>query len=365
MQPSNDTSPNAAPSPTGATHGPPQPPKRSLGRRLFHIAQRVIPWISLAVGIVGALLMDRGPARGRIVAIVAMASWMVLLGALWLEQRREAAGDAAHPIVRTAHMSVLLITQSSIHLQLYFALPFYFKAFAPTAAQIVFMVLLVGAALASLWDPLTEWMLSRTRWGLLLPAFANFSVLAAVLPGLGMANGAALWWAAAATGLAIPALVLARRIRGSAGWLALLDALVVGAVIPIALLLGAARAVPAVPMGLVDGAIGTRRVGNEVADPIEQLARAPQTLVCATAIFAPLGVRERMLHVWRHDGEVVDRIELEILGGREDGFRTYSIKHEFGKDPRGTWSCAVETESGQFLGERKITVGSDESAQDE
>jgi hypothetical protein len=360
VQPSNDTSAVDVPESGGTT-----PPPRSLGARLIHLAQRVIPWISLGVGIVGALLMDRGPARGRIVAVVAVASWLVLLAALWLERRRELAGNDAPALVRTAHFSVLMITQSSIHLQLYFALPFYFKAYAPTVAQTVFMVVLCGAALASLWDPLTEWMMSRTRWGLLLPSLANFVVLAAVLPGLGISNGAALWWAAAATSLALPALAVVHRIRGARGWTALVQAVLVAAVIPVALLVGAARAVPAVPMGLVDGAIGTRRVGNEVTEPIEHLDRAPRTLVCATAIFAPLGVREKMLHVWRHDGIVVDRIELEIRGGREGGFRTYSVKHEFGKDPRGTWSCAVETESGQFLGERVITIGSNEPAQDQ
>ena len=56
--------------------------------------------------------------------------------------------------------------------------------------------------------------------------------------------------------------------------------------------------------------------------------------------------------------EVVDRIELEIRGGREAGFRTYSVKQNFGPEPSGTWSCAVETASGQFLGERRIVIAS-------
>lgn len=317
-----------------------------------------IPWISLVVGVVGALLMDRGPTRGAIVAIVAVASWLVLSVAVWLGRQREHADGAAAGAQRVARISALVLTQSSIHLQLYFALPFYFKAFAGTVAHVVFVAALCIAALASLWDPLTEWLLVRTRVGVLLPAFATFCVLAAVLPGVGLGNGASLWWAAAAAGLAAPVMVLADRLHGRPLARALGTAGLVALVFPAALLLGGARLVPAVPLALLDAAIGTRRVDYDVTDPTERLERVPSRLVCATSIFAPLGVRDRLLHVWRHDGEVVDRIELEIRGGREAGFRTYSIKRNFGPDPTGEWRCAVETESGQFLGERRIVIGS-------
>jgi hypothetical protein len=329
-------------------------------RLLWRVLQRAIPWISLAVGIVGALLMDRGPARGAIVAGVAVASWLVLTVVMWLERKHEHQHAAGSPttVVRTARFSALMLTQSSIHLQLYFVLPFYFNAFAGTAAHVVFLGLLCGAALASLWDPLTEWLLVRTRAGVLLPAFATFCVMAAVLPGLGIGNGVALWCAAGAAALGLPVMVFADHLRGQPLARALGVALLVGLVFPVALLLGAARMVPAVPMGLVDAAIGTRRAGYEVTDPTDRLQRVPSSLVCTTSIFAPLGVRDHLLHVWRKDGVVVDRIELEIRGGREAGFRTYSVKRNFGAEPNGTWSCAVETASGQFLGERRIVIAS-------
>ena len=49
--------------------------ERSRLDKLVWLVQRAIPWVSLAVGIVGAILMDRGPSRGRIVAIVEPPSW--------------------------------------------------------------------------------------------------------------------------------------------------------------------------------------------------------------------------------------------------------------------------------------------------
>jgi hypothetical protein len=334
--------------------------ERSRLDKLVWLVQRAIPWVSLAVGIVGAILMDRGPSRGRIVAIVALVSWIVLMIVLWLE-RSHAHGDPTREpskLARTIRFSVLMLTQSSLHLQLYFVLPFYFKAYAGTLPHMVFMGILCGAALASLWDPLTEWLLVRTRIGLLYPAFATFCVMTAVLPALGMSTGMAVWTGAAAAGLALPVMVFADHLHGRPLVRALVTALVVALVFPTALLLGAIRAVPAVPMGLVHAAIGTRRAGYEVVNPVDHLERAPRTLICATAIFAPVGVHEGLFHVWRQDGVEMDRIPLEITGGREDGFRTYSIKHNFGAEPEGEWSCAVETEMGQFLGERTVIIGS-------
>jgi Family of unknown function (DUF5924)/Protein of unknown function (DUF2914) len=326
-------------------------------QRVIAIVLRVLPWCSLAVGIVGALLMDRGPTRGLIVAVVAVASWLVLSVVIWLGRLRDHAGTpTAGRFLHGAHFSTLMFTQSSIHLQLYFALPFYFQAFAGTPGHVVFLGLLGVAALASLWDPLTEWLLLRTRVGLLLPAFANFAVLDAVLPGLGLSNRASLWLAAGAAGIALPVMALADRMHGRSLARALLTSLAIALVIPTALWLGAARIVPAAPMHLVSAEIGTRRVGYGVADPTERLARAPAQIVCSTAIFAPLGVKDRLYHVWRHEGTVMDRIPLEIRGGREDGFRTYSIKRNFGDAPSGRWSCAVETEMGQLLGEREIEI---------
>jgi hypothetical protein len=327
--------------------------------RWLRIAHRLLPWVSLAIGIVGAIMMDRGPRRGAIVGIVALVTWAVLLVVLWLGRVRARADDM-HPrkkLLVGAHFSTLLVTQSAIHLQVYFALPFYYKAWAGTAGHTVFLVLVTLAALASLWDPLTEHLLTRTRYGVVLPAFANFVVLAAVLPGLGLGNGVSLWLAAGAAGIALPVLVVAEGLHGRSLAGALAVSIAVALVIPLALALGAARMVPAAPLQLLKAEIGTRQVGRDVADPRDHFASRPGRMVCATSIFAPLGLRDRLFHVWRKDGVVVDRIELEIRGGREDGFRTWSIKRNFGDEPEGEWSCAVETESGQFLGERRVTVG--------
>jgi hypothetical protein len=327
----------------------PTPPGRF--RRWLRAA---LPWASMMIAIASAILMDRGPEAARTVAVGAAAVWVVLLVALVLHRRT--GGDAASRWIRGAWFSALMLTQSAIQLALFFSVPLYWLAWAHTGAQLVFLVVLSAAALVSLWDPLTERLLHHPGLGPVLPAVASFSALNAVLPGFGVSSSASLWIASMATAVALPVGLLRVHAEPRVLRLQIVGTLAVMVLLPVSVALGAGRWIPAAPLSLAHASIGTRMSGREVADPRERLERRPSVLVCATAIRAPLGVHERLYHVWRQDGEVRDRIPLEIEGGREHGFRTWSRKHNFGDDPRGTWTCAVETGLGQSLGEQAIVI---------
>jgi len=311
--------------------------------------------------VVSAFMMDRGPGRASLVAGAAIGCWLVLIVGLWL--RRKAQRHATL-LWRSAHFTTLMMTQSAMQLSFFFALPFYWKAWGGTVEQAVFIGVLTAAAAASLWDPLTEWLFAHPGWAPVLPGLATFSALNAVLPGIGLSNSHSLWAAAVGTAIALPLLAWLRphdaseheprttsERRRTLG-----AALVAAAVVPLGLWLGAARIVPAAPLALLDADIGTHQRGRWVADPIDRMERNPAVLMCATAIWAPLGVKERLFHVWRQDGEVRDRIELDFAGGRKLGYRTWSRKRNFGADPRGTWSCSVQTGLGQLLGKREIVI---------
>ena len=329
---------------------------RSRFHKIFGYA---LPWVSLAIGIAGAIFMDRGPGHGRIVAGAAIGCWLTLLIVLWLRAKAEASGRF---LWRGAHFTTLLVTQSAIHLSLFFAVPFYWKAWGGTVEQAVFIGAVSLAALVSLWDPLTERLLHHPMWSPLMPSFATFSALNAVLPGIGLSNSQSLWVAAGCTAAALPIGVVLQPAPADAAdrkkerRRIVIGSLVTALIVPAGLWAGGARMVPAAPLALTDAAIGTHQRGRWIDEPVEHLERKPSVLICATAIWAPLGVQESLYHVWRQDGEERDRIELEIEGGREDGYRTWSRKRNFGDDPSGTWTCSVETGLGQLLGTRAVVI---------
>ncbi|HEY4222804.1 MAG TPA: DUF2914 domain-containing protein, partial [Myxococcota bacterium] len=78
----------------------------------------------------------------------------------------------------------------------------------------------------------------------------------------------------------------------------------------------------------------------------DQIA-APEALYCHCAIKAPLGLHDELVHVWEKDGVLVSSIKLDVKGGREAGFRTWS---KISVVTPGQYACTVETASGQVLG---------------
>jgi hypothetical protein len=117
----------------------------------------------------------------------------------------------------------------------------------------------------------------------------------------------------------------------------------------VALLAGrGARFIPPAPL-----ALGAATLAEDVVQraPVgaAHTFHAPDALWCHTAIRAPLGLRDRLFHVWLRDGAEVARIPLEVVGGvRADGFRTWS---RLRRPLEGTYRCRVETAVGQVVGE--------------
>ena len=101
---------------------------------------------------------------------------------------------------------------------------------------------------------------------------------------------------------------------------------------------------------LVDLAPGRSLERVEVA----QLRQAG--LYAYTAISAPRGLNERIYHVWKRDGVEMDRIALDIHGGRKAGYRAWTQKRNFPAQAAGDWQVQVVTEAGQQIGVLRFVV---------
>jgi len=78
-----------------------------------------------------------------------------------------------------------------------------------------------------------------------------------------------------------------------------------------------------------------------------------------SAIFAPADLRTTIVHEWSHFNEsqdkwiVRDKIQYQIFGGRDEGYRGFSFKTGL---EEGKWRVAVKTKGGQSLGRTKFNI---------
>jgi multidrug transporter EmrE-like cation transporter len=313
------------------------------------------PWFSLALGITSAMLMKRGPTAGGRIAAAAAAVWFLLLAQRWLARMPTPRRVWLARLTSAARRSSLMATQSLLQMKLFFALPFFVQAADLTEpAHLIFLTGLAAICAAALWDPLTERWLARRHVATLLPATASFVALTAVLPGLGVSTRTSLWLAAGFGGVGAALLLILHEERG-ARLRRVPYALLVAAALPAALAAGASRLVPAAPLRLVSIEFGNQLRDHWIAQPLKSQGTAPARLFCATAIALPFGVHDRLFHVWSKDGKDSARLELDVQGGRNLGFRTTS-RIAIGGSESGRYRCSVETASGQLLGSKSIRL---------
>jgi len=80
---------------------------------------------------------------------------------------------------------------------------------------------------------------------------------------------------------------------------------------------------------------------------------------CFTAVFAPVALHTTIFHRWQHrahagrDFLMTDRIPITIAGGREKGYRGYTIKQRV---VPGDWRVDVETAEGHVIGRVSFRV---------
>ena len=80
-------------------------------------------------------------------------------------------------------------------------------------------------------------------------------------------------------------------------------------------------------------------------------------LAAYTAVYAPAGLQQHIEHVWWKDGRVIGRVPLSpVLGGRKEGFRTYSRKTDLKPPYQGRYHVDVVTAAGQLVGRLRFTV---------
>jgi len=320
----------------------PRPSRLEALAQWAHRHRFALALASFAAGLASFVLIHRQVWVAKWVSALLLLSWLVMLLEKPLSRGR------LPPLV-------LRFLIQAIHQEtFFFALPFFYATTTWTTPQAGFTVALTLVALASMWDPLYYRAIAARRWMyLVFHAVAIFVTMLVALPIIGhLTTAQSLAIAAAAMPLLIlPGLAHAMgREQVRQRLFLMLVATGLGA-----LAWWARPWIPPATLWVEDAAI-TDAVNPATRKPDLSLASASaahlhaQGLYAWTAIHAPRGLREGIYHRWRHEGRVVDRIALSIVGGRAQGYRAWSYKKGFPADPTGHWEVEVLTEGGQLIG---------------
>lgn len=306
-------------------------------------------------GVASFLLVDRQAYLAKVLGVVLLVSWVWLILENLLRERiaRRFGFELPLPLLR---YGTQMIHQES----LFFVLPFFFITTTWNSGQLLFSGLLAIAALASITDPIYYRWLAPRRWLLLIfHSLALFAVMLTALPIIFHLSTPQSYRIALliATLLALPSLP---GLIGFTGW----RRIVLLAALPLAMASAGwvARAwVPPATLWLTEVAISDRFDGEQRTPGESQQQISPEQLrddglYAYTSINAPRGLNERIYHVWQHNGREVDRIALDINGGRKEGYRAWTHKLNFPASPEGRWQVRVVTEAGQMIGVLRFDV---------
>lgn len=311
--------------------------------------------IGFVAGIASFILVERQENMAGLIALFMLASWLLLVLETPVRQLLKWLFGLDMP------PSLVRFTTQLVHQESYFfVLPFFLITTTWASSQALFTSALVVAALISIIDPIYYGWLARRRWLFLAyHALALFVLLLTALPIIFNLSTAQSYAIATMLSVvfALPSLFRAIPVGGLKGAASLMVmVLVLGA----AAWLGRVGVAPAT-LWLTEGSItdSVDRKQKSASNGRERFSVSElqrDGLFAFTAIRAPRGLNERIYHQWRHQGQVVDEIALDIHGGREEGYRAWTRKETFPADPRGQWQVRVKTETGQQVGQLRFRV---------
>lgn len=330
---------------------------------LNHYIQRILELMKRYPGVIALggfisgvgsfMLVDRQQGLGTWIAIMMLVSW------LWLMVENSMTQLFTRIFKREIPQPLLRYATQMIHQEsLFFVLPFFFITTTWNSSQLIFTGLLGAAALVSITDPLYYKWLAPRRWAFLaLHTLTLFAALLTALPVILHLTTDQSYKLAIGTAmlLSFPSLASIFPIRTVRNALAILC---------ITLGIGAAgwvlrSWVPPATLWMTEVAISTQLEDRTPGASLKEVSAAQirsNGLYAYTAINAPRGLDERIYHVWQFNGKEVDRIALDIHGGRKEGYRAWTHKQNFPDDPTGKWQVRVLTENGQMIGVLRFNV---------
>jgi hypothetical protein len=373
--------PPVAPSPAPAQ--PPQnvrvvdpvpfaPSPRERLRAFMKRHGRKLWWLhsayALGLGITVVTFAQKGFDHARWLAVTASAAWLlVVLFFRLFGSGRQQSHEHAAPKAKLKFFAMTYALKNLYQGMLFFLLPFYWKSTTFDSPNAWFVVLLGACALLSTLDIVFDRVVFKFRaLASVFHGVALFGCLVLIVPALfpDTRTLTSLLTATAVTVIAFWTIHMDLKMLRDKRWLGLFAATLVAAV---GIAYQGRTALPPVPMYLAHGAVGPMllpdgRLGMEVRDLHPAVI---DKLIAITDVVVPGGKGDRLVHVWRHDGNEVHRATESTLhvppaGESKDKgtirLRSALTDRQLPARLVGSWSIDVETQDGQLVGRVSFTV---------
>lgn len=311
--------------------------------------------LAFCSGVASFIFVERKESFSQVISILLLVSWVWLILDNWLRDKVEQQfGLAVSP--NFIRFALQVVQQES----LFFALPFFLAVTTWDHPQAAFTGLIALCAFISVVDPLYYKKLAKHS--VLFTVFHNFSlfvVISVTLPILFQLTTSQSFEIALITAVIFTIPSLGNLMPNAKWWRFPLLVLLLGALS--AGLWQLRSFVPPAALRLTDMSM-SYQLDEQARKPIEPIQKLTEHalhqkgLYSFSAVKAPRGLNEKIYHVWVHNRKEVERIPLEISGGREKGYRAWSHKTNFPADSSGKWIVKVVTESGQLIGQIRFEV---------
>lgn len=315
----------------------------------------LLPIASFLAGVGSFFLVERQEWLAQWVVGFLILTWIILLAESPLTRLLEHLTGYHIPPVLLRYGTQALHQET-----LFFVIPFFIASTDWQSFQVLFTGQIILFAVISILDPIYFGKIGQRRWLLLFfHAFAIFVALLTALPiifkltttqSLTIATGIMVLTAA-------PSLLHLVRFRGIRS-----IALVILIAVLLSLTFWITRGlIPPATLRMTESYTSfaidrDKRSGPATSELIRSVDLQTSGLYAFSAIRAPRGLHEKVFHIWQHNGKTIDRIPLNISGGREEGFRAWSYKTAFPPKSAGDWEVIIETEGGQRIGRLSFEV---------
>lgn len=339
---------------------------RELGKELLQRHERKIWWLhtayALGLGAFVATLAQKGLDRARFLAIALGVAWLLFV--LFFRFFGTGARQdymTAWPGARRRFLVMTYILKNLFQTMLFFLLPFYWKSTTWDGDNWWFVFLVGGCAILSTLDLVFDRLLMRFKAvASVFYAVTLFGSLNLIIPAL-QPNTPALTTLLVAAGTTVAAFWMLHVPVSAMLHKGPVAAFVVCLGGGLGLAYFGRQAVPPVPMHVTRGGVGPAL--TEAGDLVTEIVAVHEDhlgeLTAVTDV-SVLGDGDRLFHVWRHEGKVVQSV-AEEWPRTDPGAGSVRIQSVLTRDrhppaPAGDWSIDVETEEGQLVGRVSFRV---------